>query len=292
MTSQSAQRVFGGINDIDGSTDYSNISAKADEIDDMEAKLDNLRNDMITSRLNGPLGYTPCVYLDYTASGRVLRSLESYLVDQVMPLYGNTHTTSSHTGHQSTCYRHEARQIIAEATNAKITGRAAVDTVIFTGNGTTSGFNKLVEVLGLNISLPLSHLYTSSSGTTAADSSESTTHGGSGTNHSNGSGSGSGAVYDESFRPVVFVSSYEHHSNLLPWRESVAEVVVIAYHHDTGVCLTDLQRKIELYKHRRLKIGSFAAASNITGKCVCVCVMVVMVMMVVVIHSFIHFSTR
>src|SRR5438093_1064650 len=28
-------------------------------------------------------------------------------------------------------------------------------------------------------------------------------------------------------RPVVFVGPYEHHSNLLPWRESPAEVVVV-----------------------------------------------------------------
>jgi selenocysteine lyase/cysteine desulfurase len=64
---------------------------------------------------------------------------------------------------------------------------------------------------------------------------------------------------------VVFTSSYEHHSNLLPWRESVAEVITIAYSPSTGVCLEDLRRKLEEYKDRKVKIGAFSAASNVSG---------------------------
>ena len=147
---------------------------------------------------------------------------------EVMPLYGNTHTTSSITGHQSTCFRHEARQIVAEAVNAKVTGRAAVDTVIFTGNGTTAALKKVVESLGFNNPLP-----------TGYD--------------------------EETFRPVVFTSAFEHHSNLLPWRESVADVVTIAYDPTTGVSLPDLRARLTQYKHRKVKVGAFAAASNVTG---------------------------
>ena len=33
---------------------------------------------------------------------------------QVLPMYANTHTTTSVTGLQSTCFRMEARQIIAQ----------------------------------------------------------------------------------------------------------------------------------------------------------------------------------
>jgi selenocysteine lyase/cysteine desulfurase len=82
-------------------------------------------------------------------------------------LYGNTHSSASRTGHQSTSFRHESRQIIAEAVNAhvissldyslteaQITGKAAVDMVIFTGNGTTSAVNKLVHCLGLHLPSP------------------------------------------------------------------------------------------------------------------------------------------
>jgi hypothetical protein len=43
----------------------------------------------------------------------------------------------------------------AEAVNAKVTGRASVDVVLFTGNGTTGAVNKLVDSLGLQYPLPL-----------------------------------------------------------------------------------------------------------------------------------------
>lgn len=52
----------------------------------------------------------------------LLLLLQTYLADQVVPLFGNTHTTTSITGAQTTCFRHEARQIIAQAVNAKVGG--------------------------------------------------------------------------------------------------------------------------------------------------------------------------
>lgn len=64
--------------------------------------------------------YMPLVYADWTATGRAVCQIESYLYDEVMPLFGNTHTTTSITGSQTTCFRHEARQIIAQAVNAKV----------------------------------------------------------------------------------------------------------------------------------------------------------------------------
>ena len=33
----------------------------------------------------------------------------------------------------------------------------------------------------------------------------------------------------------------------------------------TGVCLSDLSRLLSLYSNRKLKVGSFSAASNVTG---------------------------
>ena len=40
---------------------------------------------------------------------------QDFLRAEVMPFYGNTHTTTSITGMQTTLFRHEARQIIAGA---------------------------------------------------------------------------------------------------------------------------------------------------------------------------------
>jgi selenocysteine lyase/cysteine desulfurase len=66
-------------------------------------------------------------------------------------------------------------------------------------------------------------------------------------------------------RPVVFVGPYEHHSNELPWRESIADVVVIGEDSDGGFDLDHLREELEHHATRRLKIGSFSAASNVTG---------------------------
>ncbi|MFE9648326.1 aminotransferase class V-fold PLP-dependent enzyme [Streptomyces sp. NPDC006365] len=66
-------------------------------------------------------------------------------------------------------------------------------------------------------------------------------------------------------RPVVFVGPYEHHSNELPWRESIADVVVIDEDPDGHVDLTGLERELRRHAGRPLRIGSFSAASNVTG---------------------------
>jgi hypothetical protein len=47
-------------------------------------------------------------------------AVEAYVAREVLPFYANTHTTTSVTGAQSTCFRHEARQMVAEAVNAKV----------------------------------------------------------------------------------------------------------------------------------------------------------------------------
>ena len=62
------------------------------------------------------------------------------------------------------------------------------------------------------------------------------------------------------FKPVIFVTVFEHNSNKLSWMETQAEVVTI---ND----FDELHQKLnsEEYKNRYIKIGSFTAASNITG---------------------------
>ena len=208
-----------------------------------DALLQQLRLNLLgeNTPFSGPFRHSPTrmIYADWTASGRSLRHLEHYLSTQVLTHYGNTHTTASRSGHQSTCFRHEARQLVAESVNAKITGKAALDLVLFTGNGTTSAINKLVLAMGLHLPLP----------------------------ESVGGSGGVGVDLEQRVRarPVVFVSSYEHHSNLLPWREAAADVVTIRYSPVTGVCLKHLTSMLQRYGNRALKIGSFAAASNVTG---------------------------
>jgi selenocysteine lyase/cysteine desulfurase len=65
-------------------------------------------------------------------------------------------------------------------------------------------------------------------------------------------------------RPLVLVGPFEHHSNLLPWRESAAEVVAIGEDADGQVDLAELEAQLRRHAGRPL-VGSFSAASNVTG---------------------------
>ena len=107
--------------------------------------------------------------------------------------------------------------------------------MIFCGSGATAAVNKLAGIVELRIPAGLDERY-----------------------------SLAGRI-PEAERPVVFVGPYEHHSNELPWRESIAEVVVIGEDADGHIDLADLQRRLARYAHRPLLIGSFSAASNVTG---------------------------
>jgi selenocysteine lyase/cysteine desulfurase len=66
-------------------------------------------------------------------------------------------------------------------------------------------------------------------------------------------------------RAVVLVGPYEHHSNILPWRESGADVIEIAEAADGGPDLADLETALRASGADTLKIGAFSAASNVTG---------------------------
>lgn len=66
-------------------------------------------------------------------------------------------------------------------------------------------------------------------------------------------------------RAVVFMGPYEHHSNILPWRESGAEIVEIPEAEGGGPDLEVLVAALKERADADLKIGVFSAASNVTG---------------------------
>ncbi|SFB17127.1 Selenocysteine lyase/Cysteine desulfurase [Poseidonocella pacifica] len=65
-------------------------------------------------------------------------------------------------------------------------------------------------------------------------------------------------------RVVVIHGPYEHHSNILPWRESGAEVLV-AKPGKGGVDLAHLRDLLKANAKADLLVGSFSVASNVTG---------------------------
>ncbi len=64
---------------------------------------------------------------------------------------------------------------------------------------------------------------------------------------------------------IVFHGPLEHHSNVLPWREGNFEVVPISITADGLLDLNDLENKLVRYKGQGVLVGSFSAASNVTG---------------------------
>jgi len=66
-------------------------------------------------------------------------------------------------------------------------------------------------------------------------------------------------------RVVVLTGPYEHHSNILPWRETGAEVIEIAEAASGGPDLADLEGALRRARGAALIVGAFSAASNVTG---------------------------
>ncbi len=177
-----------------------------------------------------PFGPRRVIYADYTASGRGLGFIEDHLREVVLPLYANTHTETSGTGRQTTRFREDAREIIAEAF-----GAGDEHVVLFTGTGSTGAIDKLIRALGIRIPAELDARY------------------------------GLSARIPAEERPVVFIGPYEHHSNELPWRETIADVVRIPEDEDGHVDLAALEQALIASADRPVRIGAFSAASNVTG---------------------------
>jgi len=66
-------------------------------------------------------------------------------------------------------------------------------------------------------------------------------------------------------KPLVLIGPYEHHSNELPWRELNVDLVVIPLNEQGLIDQVVLQHTLEENTTRELIVGSFSAASNVTG---------------------------
>jgi len=199
--------------------------------DEQIAFVERLAEDVVGSLapFAGPFGERLVVYCDHTASGRAVGHIERYIQNKVLPFYGNTHTTTSVTGRRSTFFRHEARDLVKRACNGN-----EDDVLIFTGSGCTAAVHKLIHTMGLP-SMPEA---------------------------------------ERKQRLKVFTGPFEHHSNLLPWRELGATVITIREGSDGLTDLEELEKALvtaadtssaDSNAPMPILIGSFSAASNVTG---------------------------
>ena len=208
-------------------------------------EFDFLRRELIgaDAPIQTPFGERLMMYADYTASGRCLCFVENYL-RQLQRIYANSHTEDDISGRSMTQLLREAEESIKRSVNAGDTGR-----IICVGSGATGAIDKLQQLIG--VALPPAtrqHL---------------------GTLLGNALGEKTVGIVKEYLRenqPIVFVGPYEHHSNEISWRENLATVVAVRLDTEGGIDLKHLEELLQnpAYQGRK-RIGSFSAASNVTG---------------------------
>ena len=197
----------------------------------------------VDSTFETPFGERLMVYCDYTASGRCLRFVESYL-QSLQRVYANTHTEDDITGRSMSQLLHEAEQAIKDSVNAGKDGR-----IVACGTGATGAIDKLQQIIGValapatrkNINQALDQLDADVDSQTVRD------------------------LLSE-VQPVVFIGPYEHHSNEISWRQCLATTIEVQLDATGNIDLAHLEQLLKdpRYKNRQ-RIGSFSAASNVTG---------------------------
>lgn len=197
----------------------------------------------VDSTFETPFGERLMVYCDYTASGRCLRFVESYL-QSLQRVYANTHTEDDITGRSMSQLLHEAEEAIKNSVNAGKDGR-----IVACGTGATGAIDKLQQIIGValapatrkNINEVLDRLDIDTD-------------------------SESFREQRDEVQPVVFIGPYEHHSNEISWRQCLATTIEVRLDATGNIDLAHLEQLLTdpRYKNRQ-RIGSFSAASNVTG---------------------------
>ncbi len=194
----------------------------------LEQYFDKFRKNIvgIDQKFQSPYGEKEIIYADWTASGRLYRSIEEKILNDFGPFVANTHTETSVTGSAMTMAYHEAKDIIKKHVNAN-----EDDVLITAGAGMTGVVNKFQRILGIRVPDNLKEYFD---------------------------------IPDE-IRPIVFITHMEHHSNQTSWLETIADVEIIPYDETGLVDYSQLEILLDKYKERSLKIASVTACSNVTG---------------------------
>ena len=208
-------------------------------------EFDFLRRELIgaDARIQTPFGERLMMYADYTASGRCLCFVENYL-RQLQRIYANSHTEDDISGRSMTQLLREAEDSIKRSVNAGDTGR-----IISVGNGATGAIDKLQQLIGVSLPPATRQLLGTLLGKALGNDKL-----------------GELKDYLLKNQPIVFVGPYEHHSNEISWRENLATMVSVELDSEGGIDLKHLEQLLQDPAYQgRMRIGSFSAASNVTG---------------------------
>jgi len=166
------------------------------------------------------------IYADWTASGRLYQPIETYISHTLGPYVANTHTETTLTGSTMTHAYHDAQKVIKHHVNA-----GDNDILITSGAGMTDVVNKFQRILGFRIPERMAKQVS----------------------------------FNDEDKPVVFITHMEHHSNQTTWNECDITLEIVASDENGLPCLDHLAELLTQYEHRKMKIGSFTACSNVTG---------------------------
>jgi selenocysteine lyase/cysteine desulfurase len=215
----------------------------------MSLSFETFYNELIGKdyKFETPYGIRFLTYADFTASGKPLKFIEKYLLE-IQKCYANTHTEDDMTGEVMTRILHKSETIIKKQLNAEKNCF-----LIPSGTGATGAIENFAKIIGIYISPATQKRieeiikdYTK--------------------NEKDIMDISYGSECSLKHVPAVFIGPYEHHSNILIWREGIAETIEIGLNEEGTLDLDDLRIKVSDEKYRdRLKIGSFSAASNVTG---------------------------
>ena len=166
-------------------------------------------------------------YFDYTASGLAYAPIERKIA-KYLKTYANTHSESASNALKTQKRYEKARQSLKDAL-----GLDERFYLISAGCGATGAIKKFQEIMGLYLP-PMS----------------------------------ANRLGEESLKganlPLVIVSPYEHHSNEVSLREGLCEVVRIPLSKSGEINFGRLDQLLKINSKREI-IGSFSAASNVTG---------------------------
>ncbi|CAF1221940.1 unnamed protein product [Adineta steineri] len=181
-----------------------------------------------------PWGQRKVIYADYTASGRALKFIEKYMTETIRPLYGKNICFRMYSVPFSYANTHSEHSACAlQTTRFREASRALIKEYVHATDDdvvifTGSGSTAAINKLVGVLGLKNEEIRS---------------------------------------RTVVFISTLEHHSNILPWKETGVHVVRIPNDAKGLLDYNTLKEELEYYRgsDKNNIICTFNAASNVTG---------------------------